>query len=194
MNVNRPAGFRPVRSFGGGTPQRSGGYEIASGLGSDIYHGDPVVLTGTNRNIDIAVAGNDNLVIGVFAGVQYVDANGDVQFRRRWATGTVTTGKPDEGPVAFVYDDPNQEFIIQMNTATGFVAADVGSQANFVIAAGNNFTGQSATQLDQTSISAAAGRQCRLLGLARELENDYGEFADVRVSFRTHQLLSAVGF
>ena len=144
MNVDRPSGLIASRHVAGGTPHRLGGYTIASALASDIYSGDPVVLTGTGRNIDIAAAGDDNPMVGVFAGVRYVDSNGDQQFRPRWATGTVATEIE-----ALVYDDPMQEFIAQVDDTLGLVEAEVGLNANLVAGAGNNFTGRSAWQIDK---------------------------------------------
>jgi hypothetical protein len=195
MNVDRPAGFLPRRHGAGGTPQRLSAYEIVSALPSNIYSGDPVVLTGTGRQIDLAAAGNTNLITGIFAGCQYVDSNGEVQYRPRWISGTVAEGVTrGENPVALVYDDPGMEFVIQVSGAAGLAEGDVGALANFVAGTGNNFTGRSAFQLDQTTIASAVDRQLRILGLARsaggqgggDSSNTYGEFADAVVQIRNH--------
>lgn len=195
-NVDRPAGFLPTRHGAGGTPQRLGSYEIANGLASDIFAGDPVVLLGSGRTIDLATAGNANLITGIFAGCRYTDANGDVQFRPFWASGTVGTGlqRGDDNPEALVYDDPRMEFVVQVSSASGLVVADVGLLANFVAGSGNAFTGRSAALLDQTSLNASA-RQLRILGLSRMPENDYGEFAKARVLINNHSYgqLAAAG-
>ena len=186
MNVDRPFGFTATRHGAGGTPQRLGSYEIASALAQDLFSGDPVVLIGTGRRITIASAGDANLIVGVFAGCRYVDSNGDVQFRPRWPSGTVATGiAPGEDPEALVYDDPRQEFVIQVSASAGLVAADVGQMANFVAGAGSAFTGRSAFELDQGTLSGSS-RQLRILGLSRIPENDYGEFAKARVLINTH--------
>lgn len=191
-NVDRPNGFVPVQHQAGGTPQRSGDYEIASGLTQSLFKGDPVVKTGTGRQITIATAGNDNQIVGIFDGVQYTDANGDVIWLPYWLTGTTTQG--GVAATAFVFDDPDQLFVAQVSEAAGLIEANVGNQANFVAGTGSQFTGRSAAQLDQTSLSAAAGRQFRIEGLAGQLDNSYGQFAKAVCSIRTHQRLSAVGF
>jgi len=185
-NVDRPAGFLPTRHGAGGTPQRLGSYEIANGLAQDLFSGDPVVLVGSGRTITIATAGNANLIVGIFAGCRYTDANGDVQFRPNWVSGTVGTGlqRGDDNPEALVYDDPRMEFVIQVSS-TGLVVADVGQLANFVLGAGNAFTGRSGYLLDQASLNPTA-RQLRILGLSRVPENDYGEFAKARVLINNH--------
>ena len=195
MNVDRPFGLIATRHGAGGTPQRLGAYEVASGLAQDLFAGDPVVLTGTGRRITIATAGDANLITGVFAGVRYVDANGDVQFRPRWPSGTVATGiTPGQDPEALVYDDPGQEFIIQVSAVAGLVVADVGQMGNFVAGAGNAFTGRSAFEFDQTTL-AGASKQLRILGLSRIPENDYGQFAKARVLINNHSYghLAAAG-
>ncbi len=196
MNVDRPFGFTATRHGAGGTPQRLGSYEIANGLAADIFSGDPVVILGSGRTISLATAGNSNLIVGIFAGVRFTDANGDVQFRPFWRTGTVGTGlqRGEDNPEALVYDDPRQEFVIQVSGSAGLVVANVGLLANFVAGAGSAFTGRSAFELDQTSLNASA-RQLRILGLSRIPENDFGEFAKARVLINNHSYgqLAAAG-
>lgn len=181
-NVDRPSGLIATRHSAGGTPHRLGGYTIASALGEDIYSGDPVDLTGTGRNIALATAGDDNPIVGIFAGVKYVDSNGEQQFRPRWPTGTVATEIE-----ALVYDDPLQEFIAQVSAAAGLIEADVGQNAALVAGAGNNFTGRSAWQIDQTTLAATVTLQVRILGLSRDPENEYGQFAKARCVIQRHR-------
>jgi len=181
-NVDRPSGLIASRHSAGGTPQRLGGYTIASALAEDIYSGDPVDLTGTGRNIALATAGDDNPIVGIFAGVKYVDANGEQQFRPRWPTGTVATEIE-----ALVYDDPLQEFVAQVDDTAGLIEADVGQLAALVAGAGNDFTGRSAWQIDQSTLAATVTLQVRILGLARQLENDFGQFAKARVVIQRHR-------
>jgi hypothetical protein len=195
-NVDRPFGFTATRHGAGGTPQRLGSYEIENGLAEDIFSGDPVVLTGTGRRIILSSAGNANLIVGIFAGVRFTDARGDVIFEPNWLSGTVGTGlqRGEDNPEALVYDDPRSEFIIQVSGAAGLVEADVGQLANFVAGTGNAFTGRSAYELDQTTLNPSA-RQLRILGLSRIPENDYGEFAKARVLINNHSYgqLAAAG-
>ena len=184
-NVDRPSGLLPRRHRGGGTPQRIGAYTIASALAENIYSGDPVDLTGTGRNISLATAGADNPIVGIFAGVKYVNSDGDQIFRPRWPTGEVATEIE-----AFVYDDPFQEFVAQVDGAAGMIEADVGLNANLVAGAGSNFTGRSAWQIDNTGVATTITFQVRLLGLARAVsasENDYGQFAKARCYINRHR-------
>ncbi len=181
-NVDRPFGLVPSRHTAGGTPQRMGGYTIASGLAENIYSGDPVDLTGTGRNIELATAAIDEPIVGVFAGVKYVDSNGEQQFRPRWPTATVATEIE-----ALVYDDPFQEFIVQVDDTAGLIEANVGLLAALVAGSGNNFTGRSAWQLDQSTLGVGITLQVRILGLALQPENDYGQFAKARIIIHRHR-------
>lgn len=184
-NVNSPYGFRPYNHGAGGTPGRLGRYFIASALAQNLFIGDPVTLTGTNRFVTICTVAT-GMILGSFQGCRYVDSQGNVQFARNWVTGTVATGLTpgDAGPEALVADDPEQLFTVQMNTATGMVAADVGNTADFVAGAGNALTGISAFQLDQTSLGAS--QQLRIVDLARFPDNDFGQFAKAVVQVFNH--------
>jgi hypothetical protein len=159
-----------------------GGYTIASALAENIYSGDPVDLTGTGRDIALATAGDDQPIVGIFAGVKYVDANGEVQFRPRWITGTAATEVE-----ALVYDDPFQEFIAQVDDTAGLAVGDVGLCAALVAGTGNNFTGRSAWQIDQSTILATVTLQVRILGLSRDPEAVYGQFANARCVIQRHR-------
>lgn len=114
--------------------------------------------------------------------MKYVDSNGEQQFRPRWPTGTVATEIE-----ALVYDDPLQEFIAQVDDTAGLVEADVGQLAALVAGAGNNFTGRSAWQIDQSTLAGTVTLQVRILGLARDPENDYGQFAKARCVIQRHR-------
>lgn len=182
MNIDRPAGLIPVRHRGGGTPGRLGAYTIASALAENIFSGDPVDLTGSGRNIALATAGTNNPIVGIFAGVNYVDANGEQQFRPRWISGTVATEIE-----ALVHDDPLTEFIGQVDDTLGLVVAEVGLNANLVAGTGNNFTGRSGWQIDKTGMATGITLQVRILGLSRQPNNDFGQFAKARVFINRHR-------
>lgn len=191
-NQNRPAGLQPLRAMGGGIPMRANSYAIASALAQNLFRGDPVVMTGTGRNITIATAGNTNSIVGAFAGVRYRAADGSLVWSPTWTTGTVTLGSEDAE--AFVYDDPDMLFSVQVSTATGLVAADIGSGINIVSGTGSSLTGISGFQADQTSLSNSAQRQLQIQGLSPLPDNDYGQYAKAMVRINNHQLRLGVGF
>jgi hypothetical protein len=180
-NVNAPTGFIANKHATGGVI-RLAEYQIAGALAANIYRGSAVIPVGTNKRITVAAA--TNRVIGVFEGCEYVDTNGDVQFRPRWATATaIKTGTVVK---AHVYDDPFILFAVQVSSATGLVAGDVGALADIVIGTGNAVTGQSADMLDQTTITS--GTTVRIEELQQIQGNDYGQYAKALVRFSLHYL------
>lgn len=187
-NLNAPSGFTAVKHRVGGTPVRvnSGAdFAIAGGLASNIYRGDLVKPTGTGTNIDIVAAGA-NPSIGSFHGVNYVDANGDTQFRPRWLSGqTVQTGSV---PEATVFDDAQLLFDAQVSGAAGLINTNIGNTANLTAAvAGSALTGQSGEQVDQATLSnSAINQQVRVESLRLLPNNNYGQYARALVSIFLH--------
>jgi hypothetical protein len=193
-NINNPSGFTAVKHMSGGTPVRvnsSADYAIAGGLASNIYRGSLVKPTGTGTNIDVVAAGA-NPSIGTFHGVNYVDANGDTQFRPRWLSGqTVQTGSI---PEATVFDDPELLFDAQVSGAAGLVNTNIGNTANVVIGVGSAFTGQSADMVDQTTLSnSAVNQQLQVQSLRALTGNNYGQFARALVSIFLHYKNAVAG-
>lgn len=182
-NVNRPAGLIPVRHMAGGVV-RLGEYTIAANLNQDLFLGDPVVLTGTGRNITIAIAATDNPVLGAFAGVQYVNENGEQKFDGKWPA---QSSSQYTNIKALVYDDPFTIFSIQMDGTAGLAEADVGATTNLVAGTGNAFTRRSAWQADQSEIDTDVADQLRILGLDPTLGNAYGQYAKTLVQINRHQ-------
>jgi hypothetical protein len=156
----------------GGTVRYTGGYTIASGETTDIFAGDAVILDGTpagdGNNIAVAVAGGD--IVGIFAGCQYVAANGDVVWSNRWVANTVTSGaQPAE---AFVYTDTDIVFSVQMGTAAGVITnAAIGQFADLdATTSGNAATGISGMELGTPGAGIA---QFQILGLAKGPDGIY---------------------
>jgi hypothetical protein len=180
-NQDRATGFIPFGHVAGGTPMRARRYTIASGYSTSLFSGDPVTLSGTSKNVVIHTAGTTNLLIGIFGGCQYVDAQGNVVFSRYWPASTSHGGRTDEGPFAFIYDDPDMQFVVQVSAAAGLAAGDLGSLAAGVAGAGSTRTGQSGWLLDQTTIGSAQDA-FRIIDLAPWPDNEYGQYAKALVS------------
>lgn len=194
-NINSPSGFTAVKHSVGGTPVRvnSGAdYAIAGALASNIYRGDLVKPTGTGTNIDIVTAGA-NPSIGSFHGVNYVDANGDTQFRPRWLSGqTVQTGST---PEASVFDDAQLLFDAQVSGAAGLVNTNIGNTCNInTSVAGSSQTGQSGEQADQGTLSnSATNQQLQIQSLRLQTNNNYGQYARALVSIFLHYKNAVAG-
>jgi len=170
-------------------------YAIADQHANDIFSGDPVKTTGSasalNGRAFIDVCGASDGAIGVFAGVRYVDSNGEQQFRPRWVGGTVTQQDPRSPVEALVYDDPDMRFVIQVSGVAGLIAASVGLKADYLVGAGNTFTGRSGFEADGGVLGATG--TVKILGLAGPaVNNDFGEFADALVLIDAHENRSIV--
>lgn len=186
-NLNAPSGLTPARPSPGGAAGRVNNradYSIAGGLASNIFRGSLVKPTGTGNNLDVVAAGA-NPSIGVFKGVNYVDAGGNTQFRPFWGSGqTIQAGSV---PEASVYDDPDQLFDVQVSGAAGLVASNIGNTGNILIGVGSQLTGTSADQLDQsTLLNNSTTQQLQVLQLRQTTNNNYGQFARAIVSIFLH--------
>lgn len=168
-NVDNARGLRPKGHAQINT------YLIASGYAANIFTGDVVELV-TGGTIEIAEGANpDNL--GVFAGCRYVNAQGEQVFSPYWPSGTVATQIE-----AFVYDDPNQIFIGQVDTAA---LTAVGLLVDWDDGAGSAVTGQSGREL-VASAGDVTGQSLRIERLVNRPDNAWGAHADVEVLFVEH--------
>lgn len=182
-NTDAPFGFRPVRHLMGGLV-RSNQYHIEGGLAANIFRGDPVKSTGTTKRVTVAAAGNT--IVGVFDGCQYVNAQGEIVYSNYWPTGqTVKTGTV---PIAYVFDDPNILFEVQVDGA--FAEADVGQDADFVAGTGSTSTGNSAFELDSSDIGT--GDNLHIYDYVRDGQNEVGTNARVLVLIKEHELRGAL--
>lgn len=156
-NIDWPSGLRPVSNGKGGTAPQMRPYPKLAGIiyeGDMLYQGEGglVVYNGTTD------AQADNL-IGVAA--------------HYCATAA------DTGEAVFVYDDPDQEFIVQCDGADITVIADANAALNrhapVVYATGNTTTLQSKLELDSSGITSVWTLDTPLL-VVRKWEAQDNEF------------------
>jgi hypothetical protein len=141
--VNAPFGLRPVSSISGGawTEKTNEYYIYANANGTATYTqplftGDPVIYNpavGTQvvgaptiaiYPIDNAdVVNNVTPVLGVFMGCEYILANGTLVKSSYWPGGTGTGPAILKGSriKAYIIDDPDVVFDIQVSTATNLL-------------------------------------------------------------------------
>lgn len=184
-NSNAPTGLTPARHLTGGVIRPSV-YSIASAYGTSIFTGQLVKSSGTTKGVVVAAAGDR--AVGVFAGCQYIDSNGDVQYRPYWpASTTVLTGTL---PQAFVYDDP--EILFEIQASAGMAVTDIGSVADITGTSGSTTTGQTSQQLDSATLSASGSAQLKVYELVDRPDNDYGTNAKVLVLINEHEMKAAM--
>lgn len=172
-NINNPYGFIPV------TPNaRIQAYTILSTYGTAINTGDPVKLTGTGLGalpeVNVAVGGDT--VVGIFAGCEYTDSNGQPTWSKTWPASTVATNIK-----VFVYDDPTTEFRIQSDGT--FAVADYGNKADFLAGTASS-PGISGYVLPETNVGTGDNMQIRRLYDAPN--NAVGLYSQVVIVFREH--------
>ena len=182
-NTDGPNGFRAVGHSGGGTPGRLNEYGIATGYGTNIFYGDLVHLV-TGGTIELAGTSQAGL-IGVFAGVQYVNAAGEAIFSKYWPASTTATSIQ-----ALVYDDPNELFLAQ--TGGTLALTDMGANADSLAAhAGDTTTGRSGAEIAGSSGTGTA--QLRLVRIYDEPGNSFAEHVSLIVRINEHRSLNATG-
>ena len=128
---------------------------------------------------------NSEKAIGVFYGVEYVDATtGDVKFLKKWASGT--TVKANTDVKAYVYDDPMITYTVQAGNGS-IAQANVGETANVLLTAGNDTYGYSQHELDNATLGTGS-LVLRVLRKVDEPNNDFAENAKVEVTINQHRL------
>ena len=159
-NIDAPFGLRPIAKLGsapGGTTGTTK-YKISSGA-SALFTGDPVKLK-SDGSIEVkggagAITG---AISGVFMGCFYTDpTTSKPTFRNNFPDGLAATDA-----IAFISDDPDQLYIAQQD-ANDITAADLGNNAEMVMAAGSTTSGMSKAEID--SSTAATGNATHMLKL-----------------------------
>jgi len=183
-STSAPYGFRP--SYHNSGQMRPKAYTITSTYAASIFSGDPVKLTSDGV---IQLASSDGTrsgttdgvtVLGVFAGVQYLDATGKPSISPFWPSGTTGTEI-----VAWVYDDPETIYDVQYanpgTPGTTSVQTAVGAEADWRVASpgGSTSTGISSTFL--TVLQSTQG-QFQITGFAYEITDSLTDaFVNVTV-------------
>lgn len=151
-NLDAPNGFTPSYHRNGGVVRYNGDYKIASGLASDIFLGDIVIIDSTADGVHIDVgAAASTRILGVFAGCNYTAVDGSVVWAKQWVSGTATLG--GVSAEAHVYTDQHIVYTAQVDGA--IAEADIfGYMDSVQTVAGNTATGVSGMELDSTSVAA----------------------------------------
>lgn len=187
-NTNAPLGLVPTRYLDGSPWNgQANVYPIlvTAGVGyaTAIGQYDPVTKLA-DGSIGIGVAGSKCL--GVLRGIQYIDSNGQPQFKRNYpASLAVMVGS---AITAFVVDDKDIVFSVQETNAaqtgggTPLALADVNLNINFVVGTPNAL-GQSTTSLNNETEANTATLNLTLLGLTNIPGNVVGAFANWDVTW-----------
>jgi len=197
-STSAPFGFRP--SFHNSGQMRPKAYSIASGYATSIFAGDPVKLVDTGYvqlgTSDGTRSGTTDGVklLGILAGVQYLDSTGKPTISPFWTGSTSTYNS--EACVAWVYDDPETLFDVQYNNpgtpGSTSVQTAVGEEADWVVASpgGSTSTGLSNTRLG--TLQATSG-QFQITGFGYEITDSLTDaYVVVTVRINEHQYKASV--
>lgn len=190
-NTYRPNGLQPVKN-NNGTVMRTNRYYIPASLNA-VTEGTVVTLGGTSSTADtingafvgfgipsvvVATGGDGNKILGPIVGFDVIPGN----LQTASGFNPASTGR-----IAFVADDPNQEFDIVDDGLAALAATDVGLNANLTIGTATQ-TGGDSTSLDTTTPATDATYQLKILGLAPEAGNTFAAYAKWRVKINNHCL------
>jgi hypothetical protein len=151
----------------GGTPsiQGQGKYFIDAGHSTTIYNGEAVKISS---GYVVGGQGSAADIVGVLNGIFYNDASTLKPTFANFYKATITPAN-SEDTVAFVMDDPFQQYVVSTD--------DARTQAQFLAtydmnsSAGSDTTGKSSSTLD-IGTTSANGKQFRMLRSAEDPENE----------------------
>lgn len=187
-NADNARGLSPVRHITGAPYNGAADiYSTATGDGTAIYVGDPVKLSGTSSVIngvtcaDVAQAATGDVILGVVVGV-LPDTSASLTYR------AASTARR-----LLVATDPALLYEIQeVSGGTPLTAADIGLNANFVVAAGSTITGMSGVELNNVGEATTNTLDLQIVGLQPRADNAVGEHAKWLVRINRHQFANQV--
>lgn len=131
-----------------------------TGYGTSIYKGD-LVKIHTDGTLNIG--DGTSPALGVFAGCEYIDANGKPVSSPYWPASTAV--KSGTEIKAYVYDDPQTVYRVGVTgNASDYVQAAIGQQANVAVAAGSTSNGVSGSSISAALVAAGTLAQVRIIG------------------------------
>lgn len=187
-----PFGFIPLYDLAGGDVRTQAfANAIPSGYASPIYSGTPVTLNTSGQIVPVTLTTDS--VLGVLAGVEYIDANGKPTVAPNWVAGTVATNVK-----VWVYTAPTIVYKVQANGS--LAQAAIGDNANIVtgsgafgVAAGSTATGLSTAGLSSTLTGSAASGQFRIFDLEPAVDNAWGDsYTVARVTIAKHPFVASL--
>lgn len=190
-NTDTPFGFKPVKHVSGASWNgKANVYYIPSTDGTAVYNGDAVKSAGaadaTGKYPTVAQAAAGDAIRGVVIGF------GDNPYTMVQADNLLRSYRPASTAMyCLVVDDPFVVFEIQEDSiGNSITAAMVGMSVDIVVSAGSTTTGKSGMELDSSDTATAAG-QCKILRLVNREDNELGNYAKWEVTIIEHEMLSS---
>lgn len=194
-NPNKPSGLTPVKYLGGADwDGKANVYCVPSTDGNALFVGDPVKLAGSAdangiATVTLATAGAACLGaivgIGVNPGGPFVDPD-----NLSLVSAPATKLK---AYYVLVVDDPSVIYEIQeIGTGTVFTATEVGLNADFVAGVPATGVKVSAFMLNNVGEATTDTLNLKILGLARRVDNAFGQYAKYLVLINNHHFRAGV--
>ena len=190
-NSDTPFGFRPVKHLSGAPWNgKANVYYIPATDNTAVFNGDAVksagAADGTGRFPTVTQAAAAGVIRGVVIGFGdnpnvMVQADYPLRSYRHAATAMY----------CLVVDDPFVIYEIQEDSVgNSITAAMVGMSTDIAVGTGSTTTGKSAMELDSSDTATAAG-QCKILRLVNREDNELGNHAKWEVTIIEHEMLSS---
>lgn len=184
-NIDKAFGLRALGNLSATGAQAQYGFRIATNQAGAIFQGDLVTISG-GYLVAFAPA-THTAAVGVFNGCNYIDPTTGKPVWKNYYPGSVNI---TQGTItADVIDDPAQLFIVQCDE--GLTQAQIGKNADVVAGTGSTTTGQSAMELDSSTIDNAAALNLKIVGLYNVPGNEFGTNAVAVVKINEHLFGSA---
>lgn len=190
-NTDTPFGFKPVKHLiGAPWNGKANVYYVPSTDNTALFIGDAVKSGGTadatGKYPTVTQATAAAAIRGVIVGFgdnPNTMTNPDYPMRRYRPAATAM--------YVFVVDDPFVIFEIQEDSdANSIGIAMVGLSTDIVVGSGSTTTGKSGMELDSSDTATALG-QCKILRLVNRDDNELGNYAKWEVTIIEHEMLSA---
>ena len=197
-NIQLAFGLRPISKLGSAANSTGNSnysqYAIANGTTHAIYQGQLVIPTASGYiERAQAAAGGTVSTVGVFWGCEYVSSTtGKPTFSNYWPGSGADSAYEIK---AYVYDDPNQLFVIAtdqaLTTATEagmralvYQNAPFGAVTGYTGYDGSTTSGTSKAQIAITGTGTVAANQMRIMGWMQDSSNTDWTAAGVGIVIR----------
>lgn len=174
-NTNVAFGLKPVR-MADGSPYNGAAdmYYIPSSLATAVYKGDPVKLAGSADSAGVAsvtLCAASDTITGVVVG--FADAP------------SMLLGYGAASTIRYVLVCHGQDVLFEVQddgVGGDMAAADIGLNADIIVAAGSSYSKQSGVMLDTSTKATTITLPLRIRGLAQRPDNAIGTYSKILVT------------
>ena len=162
-NVDKAFGLNPYKgNSAGSSVQIVNKYNISTaGYGTSIYQGDLTIFA--SGFINSAGVSSPNIV-GAFSHCYYVATDGTPTFKNYYPASTTALGS---GAIeAYIYDEPNQLFVVQADGASAQTC--IGRNADTEGIGGSTTTGVATRELDSSTINTTLALQLKIVSVVQD--------------------------